>query len=174
MTEAAEIVAQRYQISRVAQDEYPENASHLSYGAAAVGLMERSRAERRGLEPLGACRGLAVAGCALDEMGIGPVYAIPKPFEKHDLTVDDIDHCELDEAFASQVLYCRDRLGIPNEKLNVSGRAIWIGHSYGMSGARMTGHILHEGRRRGARLGLVTMRMSGGMGSCSKSFAHDV
>ncbi len=140
------------------------NASQLSDGAAALVVMERSEAERRGLTPMGAYRGLAVAGCAPDEMGIGPVYAVPKLLQAHGLTVDDIDLWELNEAFASQVLYCRDKLGIPNDKLNVSGGAIAIGHPYGMSGARITGHLLHEGRRRGARWGIVTMCMGGGMG----------
>ncbi len=140
------------------------NASQLSDGAAALVLMERGEAEARGLKPLGAYRGLAVAGCKPDEMGIGPIYAVPKLLAAHGLTVADIDLWELNEAFASQVLYCRDYLGIPNDKLNVSGGAIAIGHPYGMSGARMTGHLLHEGRRRGARWGVVTMCMGGGMG----------
>ncbi len=140
------------------------NASQLSDGAAALVLMERGEAERRGLKPLGAYRGLAVAGCEPDEMGIGPIYAVPKLLAKHGLKVEDIDLWELNEAFASQVLYCRDFLRIPNDKLNVSGGAIAIGHPYGMSGARMTGHILHEGQRRGARWGVVTMCMGGGMG----------
>ncbi len=140
------------------------NASQLSDGAAAVVLMDAREAERRGLTPLGAYRGLAVAGCGPEEMGIGPVFAIPKLLERHGLSVDDIDLWELNEAFASQVLYCRDYLGIPNDRLNVDGGAISVGHPYGMSGARMTGHVLHEGRRRGARWGIVTMCMGGGMG----------
>ena len=140
------------------------NASQLSDGAAAVVVMSADEAAKRGLEPLGAYRGLSVAGCAPEEMGIGPIYAIPKLLEKHGLSVEDIDLWELNEAFASQVLYCRDHLGIPNDRLNVSGGAISIGHPYGMSGARMTGHILHEGRRRGAKWGIVTMCMGGGMG----------
>ena len=140
------------------------NASQLSDGAAAVVLMERKEAEKRGLEPLGAYRGLAVAGCGPEVMGIGPIYAIPKLLEKHGLSVDDIDMWELNEAFASQVLAIRDHLGIPNDRLNVSGGAISIGHPYGMSGARMTGHVMHEGKRRGAKYGVVTMCMGGGMG----------
>ncbi|WP_374469323.1 acetyl-CoA C-acyltransferase [Phenylobacterium sp.] len=141
------------------------NASQLSDGAAAVVLMERKEAERRGLEALGAYRGMAVAGCGPEEMGIGPVFAIPKLLERNGLTIDDIDIWELNEAFASQVLYCRDKLGIPNEKLNVSGGSISIGHPYGMTGARCTAHLLYEGKRRGAKYGVVTMCVGGGMGA---------
>jgi acetyl-CoA C-acetyltransferase len=141
------------------------NASQLSDGASAVVLMEAKEAERRGLAPLGAYRGIAVAGCDPDEMGIGPVFAVPKLLKQQGLKIEDIDLWELNEAFAVQVIYCRDRLGIPNDRLNVNGGAVSIGHPYGMSGARMTGHLLLEGKRRGAKYGVVTMCVGGGMGA---------
>ncbi|KEO57296.1 acetyl-CoA C-acyltransferase [Thioclava indica] len=141
------------------------NASQLSDGASACLIMERAEAARRDLTPLGAFRGYAVAGCAPEEMGIGPVFAIPRLLERAGLSIEDIDLWEINEAFAAQLLYCRDRLGIPNEKLNVNGGAISIGHPYGMSGARMAGHLLLEGKRRGARYGVVSMCIGGGQGA---------
>lgn len=141
------------------------NASQLSDGAAAALLMSAEQAKQRGLKPLGRYKGLAVAGCKPEEMGIGPVFAIPKLLAQHGLTVADIGLWEINEAFACQVIYCRDQLGLPNDRLNVDGGAIAIGHPFGMSGARMVGHALLEGRRRGVRYVVVSMCVGGGMGA---------
>ena len=141
------------------------NASQLSDGASVSVLMEAKEASKRGLSPLGIYRGMAVAGLEPDEMGIGPVYAIPKLLKANGLKMDDIDLWELNEAFAVQVIYCRDKLGIPNERMNVNGGAISIGHPYGMSGARMVAHALIEGKRRGAKYVVSTMCVGGGMGA---------
>jgi acetyl-CoA C-acetyltransferase len=143
------------------------NASQLSDGASACVLMDARRAERAGLAPLGVFRGFQVAGCEPDEMGIGPVLAVPRLLARHGLRVEDIGLWELNEAFAVQVLHCRDRLGIPSERLNVNGGAISIGHPFGMSGARLVGHALIEGRRRGVRYAVVTMCVGGGMGAAA-------
>ena len=152
---------------KIAEGKYitAGNASQFSDGGAALVLMEAREAERRGLEPLGAFRSFAVHGCEPDEMGIGPVFAVPRLLARHGLDVQDIDLWELNEAFASQCLYCRDTLGIDPEKYNVNGGSISIGHPYGVTGARCAGHLLLEGKRRKAKYGVVTMCIGGGQGA---------
>jgi acetyl-CoA C-acetyltransferase len=141
------------------------NASQFSDGASAAVVMDSKLAEQRGLQPLGIFRGFAIAGCEPDEMGIGPVFAVPKLLKRAGLTVDDIGLWELNEAFAVQVLYCMDTLGIPPDRLNVDGGAIAVGHPYGVSGARLVGHALIEGKRRGVKYAVVTMCIGGGQGA---------
>src|SRR6202035_2807262 len=141
------------------------NASQLSDGASISILMDEKLAEKRGLAPLGVFKGFVAAGCEADEMGIGPIFAVPRLLERHGLGIDDVDLWELNEAFAVQVIYCRDKLGIDPEKLNVNGGAIAVGHPYGMAGAPLPGHATSEGKRRKAKLAVVTMCVGGGMGA---------
>ena len=148
------------------------NASQFSDGASAAVVMSEKEAAKRGLKPLGIFRGFAVAGCEPDEMGIGPVYAVPRLLERAGMNVSDIGLWELNEAFAVQVIYCRDKLGIPDDRLNVDGGGISIGHPYGMTGARLVGHALLEGKRRGAKHAVVTMCIGGGMGAAGLFEIH--